>query len=359
MVAKREEGSTAQLLNFSWWYYFLYILTGVFATYFRDKRPGFPAMPGLEFNYNSSVGGVLCACIVTFLTGWAITFKSRGTMKLGPFSLPREYVWLIPSGIFTGIIIPTTTFMYTIHGLNVMVAMTLMRASVIVVGRAVDEIQLRQGIRKKKVLWEENVAAFFGFATVFVVIFMAPPGGFQFLRHPEAMVNMAFYVGSYFGRIYIMNHYKLTVGPPNAKGFFAVEQAFAAMTLIVLVGFFVFSPTLLGWQDKRILVVARAASDPSLGAIIAGVPFGALAYFSVALLMFKGVSATFATVTNRSVSLLAGTTATLVFWFFWVGPFPQTHEWLSLVLVGIAIGFLAKADRRRKKLESIPAGVTA
>ena len=63
--------------------------------------------------------------------------------------------------------------------------------------------------------------------------------------------------------------------------------------------------------------------------------------------MFKGRTATFAGLVNRLTSLVAGTIATLVFWFVWGGKFPSSAEWASLVTIFIAVMFLSKAEKKR------------
>ena len=50
---------------------------------------------------------------------------------------------------------------------------------------------------------------------------------------------------------------------------------------------------------------------------------------------------------DRLTSLIAGTTATLVFHYWFGGRFPALRDWISLGLILIAIGFLTRAERRR------------
>jgi hypothetical protein len=63
--------------------------------------------------------------------------------------------------------------------------------------------------------------------------------------------------------------------------------------------------------------------------------------------MFKGRTATFDGLVNRLTSLVAGTAATLIFHWVWRGPFPRSEDWVSLVFILIAVGFLAVAERKR------------
>jgi hypothetical protein len=72
-----------------------------------------------------------------------------------------------------------------------------------------------------------------------------------------------------------------------------------------------------------------------------------VAFFSVFIFMFKGRTATFAGLVNRLTSLVAGTAATLIFHYGFGGKFPSAEDWLSLVFILIAVGFLTVAERKR------------
>ena len=346
---EKHEGSTGQLVKFSSWYFLFYVLFTVLTKYFTDQRPDYPGLSQMEFLYYSTIGGLLICLSVVVARRWWRRLQSMGSVNLILFQMPREYLWLIPSGFCTAIIIPTTTLMYTLP-ITIMLAMTLMRASIIVIGRAVDAIQRRQGILKEPVLWEENIAVVFAVSTVIVVITTQPQGQFDFLRSSFALTVMAMYISSYAIRIYIMNHYKNTHGKPDTKAFFGIEQLVAAATVIVFATGLIIATKLLSWQEPRLIQVAQTSSSLNIFAILAGVPFGLAAFFSVFLFMFKGRNGTFSTLVNRLASLIAGTAATLIYHYGFGGKFPSTHEWISLSLILIAVGFLVKAELRRADL---------
>jgi drug/metabolite transporter (DMT)-like permease len=71
------------------------------------------------------------------------------------------------------------------------------------------------------------------------------------------------------------------------------------------------------------------------------------AFFSVFLFMFKGRTATFAGVVNRLTSLVAGTTATVIFYLAFGGKFPKPEDWISLALILVAVWFLTRAEKKR------------
>lgn len=138
--------------------------------------------------------------------------------------------------------------MYTLP-ISVMVAMVIMRGSIIVISRVIDAIQIKQGILKKKVYWEENIAVLFAIFAVVANLTNLKPGSFDFVGSTAAMTILISSLTAYSIRIYIMNYYKNTRAKgvkQDNKGFFAVEQIAATVTMIIIGIFIYYSPGLLG-----------------------------------------------------------------------------------------------------------------
>jgi hypothetical protein len=241
--------------------------------------------------------------------------------------------------------------MYSLKGISVMVAMVIMRGSVIVISRSVDAIQIRQGILKKKVFREEDVAALFAIAAVAVVaLFAGEPGKPSFMRSPAAMTILGSYITAYFIRIYIMNFYKNTRAQgvkQDNKGFFALEQIAASVTLAITAS----AVLAIDSGSEQLVAFQAAVKEPHAlwpwAVVVAGGSFGAVAFFSVFIFMFQGRTATFAGLVNRLTSLLAGTTATLFSWFLFGDRAPRLEDWLSMGLILVAVAFLTVAERKR------------
>ncbi len=258
-TSKTHEGTTERLLQLSFGYFGLYVLTGFLAKYF-EKVLG---VGGTTYTVYNTLGSIMIPNIIVLIWGW-YKFKSTDYVKVLGVSMPREFLYIIPSGLCTAIVIPTTTLMYTLP-ISVMVAMIIMRASIIIISRLIDEAQIRQGILKKKVYWEENIAVAIALGAVALQLlnfkgaiamvratgnyaaflgrlFVFDKGSFDFLGNAAAMTILGFYLGSYTIRIYIMNYYKNT-RPKGAiydtKGFFAIEQMTSTIAL-VLAGFLFF-----------------------------------------------------------------------------------------------------------------------
>jgi hypothetical protein len=191
---------------------------------------------------------------------------------------------------------------------------------------------------------------------------------FAFVHNNAALGILCIYLLAYSIRIYIMNYFKNTRPPGmrlDNKGFFAVEQMAAFVTLVVatVVLLSLPAPTTPAAADSsaaaalgssgglsQLALFQRAfhAPRPQWGwAALAGSAFGIVAFFSVFIFMFKGRTATFAGLVNRLTSLVAGTTATLVFHWAYKGPLPAAEDWLSLLFILIAVAFLTRAERRR------------
>ncbi|HMS64953.1 MAG TPA: hypothetical protein PKD83_06830, partial [Ignavibacteria bacterium] len=217
----------------------------------------------------------------------------------------------------------------------------------------VDAIQIKKGILKKHVYREENIAVIFALLAVGINIFWNKSGGFDFIYNVAAVVILTSYIIAYFIRIYIMNYFKNTRGKnvkQDNKGFFAIEQISATIVMLTAGIIIYFSPQIFGSQNEQVKIFVNAFQNPNPmwnWAVFAGTAFGIVAFFSVFIFMFKGRTATFAGLVNRLTSLIAGTAATLVFYYLFGGKFPAPEDWISLVFILIAVGFITKAEKKR------------
>lgn len=351
-MERSSEGSTRRLVQLCAGYFFFYVITGIVVKYFQGKQElGFPGMNDFEYLAYSTLGANATCAAVVLVKRW-YHLRSTELVTLFGRSFPREYLYIIPSGVCTAVVIPATTLMYSLP-ISVMVAMVIMRGSVIVISRLVDAIQIRQGILKKTVHREENVAVVFALCAVGVHLVMdTGQEGFGFLHSPAAVMILVSYIVAYAIRIYIMNYYKNTRpkgAPSQNEMFFGVEQIAASLTMISAVVFLVGAPNWFGWSAPQMLKFQAAVLHPHPGwwsAALASISFGMVAFFSVFIFMFKGRTATFAGLVNRLTSLVAGTASTLLFFVFFGGKLPSAADWASLGFILVAVGFLTIAERR-------------
>jgi hypothetical protein len=368
-MSQDRSGTTARLLELCLGYFAAYVLTGVLVKWFTVVRD--PKIPEMTYLFNNTIGGSVLALGLVIVFGW-MKLKSNRTVRVGPFQVPSEVAYIIPSGVCTAIVIPTTTLMYTLP-ISVLVAMVIMRGSIIVISRLVDELQLRQGILKKRVYAEENWAVAFALLAVATNVLLIPlvdaleargvavagllglktgagKGSFDFLRSTAAMTILSSYIVAYAFRLYVMNYFKNTRAagvPQDNQGFFAIEQISATVSMVLLGAFFFYAPQALGWTAKPVLAWHEAVHQPHLTAFLSGLPYGVVAFFSVFIFMFKGRTATFAGLVNRLTSLVAGTTATLLCALFFKLKFPSAQDWVSLLFILVAVYFLSRAEQKR------------
>ncbi len=172
---KTIEGSTGRLIQLCIGYFVFYVITGVSVKYFLGI-----GMPDMQYLVYSTIGGNLIALLIVLSLKW-YRLQSNKIINFLGINIPEEYLYIIPSGICTAIVIPTTTLMYSLP-ISVMVAMVIMRGSVIIISRLIDAIQIRQGILKKRVYMEENIAVVFALLAVAINLFFANgSGGFDFV----------------------------------------------------------------------------------------------------------------------------------------------------------------------------------
>jgi hypothetical protein len=196
----------------------------------------------------------------------------------------------------------------------------------------------------------------FALCSVGVHLLFAKKDDFDFATNPAAMIILGSYLGAYSFRIYIMNYYKNTRPkdkPHDNKGFYAIEQMSAVFALALIAVVLLALPSGDGdsSQPSRLTLFQGAVLDPRpmwQWAILAGMAFGVVSFFSVFIFMFKGRTATFAGLVNRLTSLAAGAAATLAVALAFDMRMPSSKDWWSLGFIVVAVTFLARAERRRR-----------
>lgn len=370
------EGSTGRLIQLAISYFLTYVIVGITVKYYTGSAAkGFPGMKDMEFLVYSSLGGSGICLLWVFVKKW-YRLKSNGIITKFGVRFPGEFLYIVPSGVCTAVVIVATTLNYMLLP-SVMVAMVLTRATVIIISRAVDALQIRQGILHKRVYLEEDLAVVVALLAVATQIFIhggAPSATVKPLWQisiagtswwmgwegsagdewtPAAFIVLGAYVLAYSVRIYIMNFFKNTRGqgvPLDNNGFFGVEQIGASGTILLAAVTFFFLPDLIGRSPEPVTIFRGAITDPSpqwIGATLASTAYGAVAFFSVFIFMFKGRTATFAGLVNRLTSLMAGTVATVALYYLFDMRFPEPEDWLAFFFILTAVGFLTRAEKRR------------
>ncbi|MGZ3698491.1 MAG: hypothetical protein ACXWP5_10175, partial [Bdellovibrionota bacterium] len=198
-ISKDNASGTRQLARLCAGYFICYVGTGLGVKYFTEVSPH--PMSQLAYLVQNTAGSSVFVITLLLLLGW---HRLAARLAHG-----KRSSLIALSGLCTAVVIPTTTLMYLLP-ISVMVAMVIMRGSVILISRMVDAIQIRQGILKKKITWEENWAALFGLLAVGMNLLSPARGAdrLDFIHSPIALTILGAYLAAYSVRLYIMNLYK-------------------------------------------------------------------------------------------------------------------------------------------------------
>lgn len=347
-VFRSAAGSTARLVFYALSYFALYTLFGFGVKFAQSPAAeGFPGLSDLDFLVYSTAGSaVLCLGVILIFQWWRFAWQRA------------EVFFMVVSGFFTALVIPTTTLMYSLP-ISVMVAMVIMRGSIIVVTRLVDSLLLFQGLSHKKVRWEENLAVIISLCAVGTSLLVAKGSDFDFVHSAAATGILTTYIVAYSLRLYLMNLFKFTRGPGKGasnKNYFAIEQLSASVWIFGFLGFLLVYPDIPSLAPANLLpsleIFVNAVRHPPaswLWAVVIGLPFGISAFFSVFLFMFEGRTSTFSGLVNRLASLLAGTFSTLLFALIFGGKWPKPMDWVSFALILVAVYFLWSAEMKKKQ----------
>jgi len=351
MSNSTQNNNGLQLVGLCAAYFCMYTITGVQVKYYPAFFYQLPAeeFPNIHYLVDSSLGSTILILLIVFSLGW-YRFNTSRKVKCGPVSLPSELAFIIPSGVCTTLITVATVLLYSLP-ISVMVATVIMRGSVIVLCRLIDAIQVKQGLLKKKVYWEENLAVVLALLTVMTNLINTREGDFAFLGNWKALTILAVYIGSYAIRLYVMNYYKNTRSPDvehDSKGYFALEQISGTVAFLLIVVVMWLGLNYLGWSDPRALAYQSAISHWDWNPIFwTGAASGLAVLCSTMIFLFKGRTATFVGLLNRLTSLLAGVVATLVFAIGFGGKYPDLRQWVSVGLIILAFYLLTRAEKRR------------
>ncbi len=328
-------------------YYVFYSFFGVTPKYWMKRAD--PTMPGMAFSYTSTLGGSLFAMMVVFALGWHRRLRERSARPriLGGW-VAAESAYTLPSGICTGVVIFTTVYMYTLG--PVVVAMIIMRGSLLVIGRIVDKILQWRGVRSQVVYWQSTAAVGMGLLAVAAIVVMAwSPDTRGIFDHPHTIPTILLYVAAYACRQLIMQWYKERNKGRNYDpvAFFGAEQYWAFFAMLLGGGVCIVA-AMAGSSSQPIQQFYAAFRNTDGLAVLTCLPYGGIAFVSVFIFMFQAGSATFNVAINRFTSLMAGFTATVIAHLWLDQRWLYDYETYAFgILIG-GFGFLFWAAFRRR-----------
>lgn len=287
-----------------------------------------------------AVATLLTMILVISLLGW---WKYATHSKIFGLSVPRPTKWTFLSGLFTSLIIGTTTLAYTFEGVSIVLAMILMRGGVLITGPIVDA-----GTRRK-VRWY-SWAGFAG-ACLALLLNVRDTRG---LRIPLALgLVILVYIASYFMRFQFMSRNAKSERRDVNLRYFVEETMVSTPMLVIILALF----TLLGGKvgaDVRLGWTAHW-NQPYLWALaLIGVMSQGTGFFGT-LVFLDCRENTFCIPVNRASSVLAGVAASMLLTLFPGQRLPATAEFIGAGVMIVSILFLSIPPlvqaRRRKRTE--------
>lgn len=352
-MEKGKKGHEEDWLESTWFllcliggYFLTYTGTGVTPKLFT-RGIGVSIISETTNTVYGNIGGAIACLLVMAAIGWFPRLKK--------ISL-REYGLLAPSGVCTAVIIPTTTLLLCVID-NPMLALVLMRGSVVVLGRIVDSILKWMGKSTKAVTWEENVALVWAVIAVAIGsglldnLVLGRSTGNDLFSNVPAMIILGAYLLAYGIRLLLMGisktHEEWAI--QDGRNYFTGEEVFTVIFMAIILVCLYYS----GSENKKVVEVVTALQHPKIWPMLGGVFFGLGAIPSVMLFMFKGKNMTFTALANRLTSLAAGVLAVVILgileWYFWdyIKDWPAVKDWQALGCVGVSMLFLIKVELRR------------
>lgn len=315
-----------------WWiasaYFGCYVPFTILTKTASEGAFGGVRVPGVALLPLSTLAGVVVMLGFLAATGW---WRSAGTVAVGRRRLPVPSRWTALSGVCTAVILTTTTLAYTFEGVSIVLVMLIMRGGVLVLAPLVDAATGRR----------PQPASWVGLALSLAALVVAVGGPGAWALSGAAMLDVTLYLLAYFVRLRFMSRLAKSGDPEVTKRYFAEEQLVAAPAVLVVLA-----------------IAAIVDAGPFMSQVRAGFELGAWPPALIAATIAIGVCSqlvgifgtlvfldrrehTFSVPVNRSASVLAGVTASLVLAGVAGFPTPPATELLGAGLVIGAIAALA------------------
>lgn len=287
----------------------------------------------------TAVATLVTMIIVISSLGW---WKYATHSKVLGKSVPHPTKWTLLSGIFTSLIIGTTSLAYTFDGVSIVLAMLLMRGGVLILGPIVDTIT------KRSVRWF-SWAGLVG-AMSALLIGLTDASGF----HIPLLcgIVIAIYLLSYFMRFQFMSRNAKSDKKEVNLRYFVEEQMVSTPMFIIFLGIFALTKGEIG--DAVRMGWTAHWDQPYLWALLLiGMFSQGTGFFGTLVLLDKNEN-TYCIPVNRSSSILAGVIASFLLALFPNQGLPKTSQLIGAGIIIVSILFLTipPAIQKRKQLKA-------
>jgi protein-tyrosine-phosphatase len=272
-------------------YFFFYIPYAAFIKLITSdaKVTGFEMLPAANL-----ATAVTMLAIITALGWWK--YASRKTIFGLSVPFPRNGA--IIAGLGMSVIISTTTLAYTFDGISILLALLMLRGSVLILAPIVDAIAGR------RVRWFSWTAL----ALSFLALAIALGDVSDYTMTALAVANLIAYAAGYLARLPRMNEMAKSGDREETLRYFVEEQ----MTAIAALVFAPASLALIG-QGEMMMELRHGftvffQTGPLAMALMAGVFYACLCVFGTLIYLDRREN-TFCIPLNRCSSLLSGLVA--------------------------------------------------
>ncbi|MGW0712086.1 arsenate reductase/protein-tyrosine-phosphatase family protein [Streptomyces sp. NPDC002643] len=262
------------------------------------------------------------AAMPLFLTasGWWRYGRQREIPGVGRVRVPGRQTLL--AGLFTSLIIGTTTLNFTFSGVSILLVLLLMRGGVLILSPLVDSA------RKRSV----SVSAWAAFTFSLLAVSVALGDVDSYHLTLATVLSVLVYLIGYVGRFEIMSRVAKTGVKVTDRRYFVEEHAAAP---VFLVGFLA-AAALAGQPELRTGFTTFLGTPAAWMAVGIGVAYEILFVFGTLIYLDRRVY-TWCVPANRCASLLSGLVASYALAGLAGLPVPGNAQLLALVFIGVAI----------------------
>lgn len=274
--------------------------------------------------------------IVISLLGW---WKYAKHSTVFGISIPHPTKWTLLSGIFTSLIIGTTTLAYTFDGVSIVLAMLLMRGGVLIIAPIVDTIT------KRHVRWFSWVGLVGALSALLIPIFDVK--GFHI---PVLLaIIIGIYLFSYFMRFQFMSRNAKSDSKEVNLRYFVEEQMVSTPFLVIILVIFALlkgdigESVRMGWTMHW--------NQPYLWALLLIGAFSQGTGFFGTLVLLDKSENSYCIPVNRSSSIIAGVVASFLLALFPNQGLPATSQLIGAGIIVVSILFLSIPPILQKQKE--------
>ena len=286
----------------------------------------------------TAIATLFTMIIVISILGW---WKYAKHSTVFGVSVPHPTKWTLLSGIFTSLIIGTTTLAYTFEGVSIVLAMLLMRGGVLIIAPIVDTIT------KRSVRWFSWVGLVGALSALLIPIFDA--SGFHI---PLLLGIVIFvYLFSYFMRFQFMSRNAKADKKEVNLRYFVEEQMVSTPVLVIFLALFTLLKSDVGEAVRMGWTVHW--DQPYLWALLLiGMLSQGTGFFGTLVFLDKNEN-TYCIPVNRSSSILAGVIASFLLSLFPNVGLPKTSQLIGAGIIIVSILFLTipPAIAKKKQLQ--------